>query len=130
LLAGRAGWLAGSFPEPERGRIQDLAASYVRVVVEDEWPTMQQGRTSPRAETLVAELRSSIQDFEPRTEAEQALQSEGLTQVDDLNEERALRLLEVREGIPPILWVVLVVGGVITVAFELVLREIARSGGQ
>jgi Protein of unknown function (DUF4239) len=109
--------LAGSFPELERGRIQDLAASYARVVVEEEWPMMQQGRTSPRAEDLAAELQRSIQDFEPRTEAEQALQSEGLTQVDDLDEERALRLLEVREGIPPILWVVLIVGGVITVAF-------------
>lgn len=109
--------LAGSFSEPERGRIQDLAASYARVVVEEEWPMMQQGRTSPRAEALIAELQRSIQDFEPRTQAGQALQSEGLTQVDDLDEERALRLLEVREGIPPILWVVLVVGGVITVAF-------------
>jgi Protein of unknown function (DUF4239) len=93
--------LAGSFPEPERGRVQDLAASYARVVVEEEWPLMQQGRTSPRAEMLAAELRSSIQDFEPRTEAQQALQSEGLTQVDDLDEHRALRLLEVREGFPP-----------------------------
>jgi hypothetical protein len=27
--------LAGSLPEPERGRIQDLAASYTRVVVEE-----------------------------------------------------------------------------------------------
>ncbi len=40
-----------------------------------------------------------------------------MTLVDDLDEQRALRLLEVREGLPPILWVVLVVGGVITVAF-------------
>ncbi len=109
--------LAGSLPEPERGRIQDLAASYARVVVEEEWPLMAQGRTSPRAEALAAELRSSIQDFEPRTEAEQALQSEGLTQVGELDENRTLRLLKVRDGSPPILWVVLVVGGVITVVF-------------
>ncbi len=27
--------LAGSLPEPEQGRIQDLAASYDRVVVEE-----------------------------------------------------------------------------------------------
>jgi hypothetical protein len=109
--------LAGSFPEPERGQIQDLATSYTRVVVEEEWPLMAQGRTSPRAEALLAELQGSIQDIEPGTEAEQALLSEGLTQVGELNERRALRLLEVREGFPPILWVVLVVGGVITVAF-------------
>jgi hypothetical protein len=109
--------LAGDLPEPERGRVQDLAASYARVVVEEEWPLMARGRTSPRAEELAAKLRSSIQDFAPRTEAKQALQSEGLTQVGDLDENRALRLLEVREGFPPIVWVVLVVEGAITVAF-------------
>ena len=109
--------LAEGFPEPERGRVQDLAASYARVVVEEEWPMMQQGRTSPRAGEIADELQRSIQVFEPRTEAEQELQGEGLTQVDELDEERALRLLEVREGLPPILWVVLITGGVITVAF-------------
>jgi hypothetical protein len=62
-------------------------------------------------------LRASIQDFRPGTQSEQALRSQGLEQLDDLDEHRALRLLEVREGLPPILWVVLVVGGVITVAF-------------
>ncbi len=62
-------------------------------------------------------MRESIQDFEPGTESEQALRSEGLTQLDDLDEYRALRLLEVREGLPRIVWVVLIVGGVITVAF-------------
>jgi hypothetical protein len=109
--------LAGSFPEPERGQVQDLAASYARVAVEEEWPLMAEGRTSPRVEALAAGLRSSIQDFQPSTEAEQALQSEGLTQVGKVDETRALRLLEVREGFPPILWVVLVLGSVTTVTF-------------
>jgi hypothetical protein len=60
---------------------------------------------------------SSIQDLQPRTEAEQALRTEGLSQLDELDEARALRLLEVREGLPPILWAVLIVGGVLTVGF-------------
>jgi membrane protein YdbS with pleckstrin-like domain len=34
-----------------------------------------------------------------------------------MEEARALRLLEVREGLPHIIWVVLIVGAVITVAF-------------
>ena len=42
---------------------------------------------------------------------------EGLSQLDELDEGRALRLLEVREGLPPILWAVLIVGGVLTFAF-------------
>jgi hypothetical protein len=109
--------LAGSFPEPERGEIQEIVVSYARVVVEEEWPLMHEGRTSPRAAERADELRSSIQDFQPRTEADQALHSEGLSQLDELDEARALRLLEVREGLPPILWAVLIVGGVLTVAF-------------
>jgi len=102
--------LAGSFPEPERGRVQDLAASYARVVVEEEWPLMREGRTSPRAAELADELRESIQEFEPDESTEEALRSEGLTQLDDLDEARALRLLEVREGLPRIVWVVMIVG--------------------
>ncbi len=109
--------LAGGFPEPDRGRVQDIARTYARVVVEEEWPLMREGRTSPRAGELADELRANIQEFEPSTDNEQALRSEGLAQLDDLDEYRALRLLEVREGLPPILWVVLVVGGVFTVAF-------------
>jgi Protein of unknown function (DUF4239) len=109
--------IAGGFPEPERRQVQEIAVSYARAVVEEEWPLMREGRTSPRAGELADELRDSIQDFEPRTEAEQALRSEGLAQLDDLDEARALRLLEVREGLPPILWVVLIVGGVLTVVF-------------
>lgn len=109
--------LAGDLPEPDRGRVQGLAESYARVVMEEEWPLMRDGGTSPRAGELAVDLRESIQGFEPRTENERALRSEGLTQLDNLDEDRALRLLEVREGLPPLMWVVLVVGGVITVAF-------------
>ena len=90
--------LAGNFSEPERDMVQGLAMSYARVVVEEEWPLMRQGETSPRAGELADELRESIQGFEPRTEAVQALRNEGLTQLDDLDEDRALRLLEVEES--------------------------------
>jgi hypothetical protein len=109
--------ISGRFPEPGRSQAQDLAAPYARVVVEEEWPMMREGRTSQLAGDLADELRESIQDFEPRTEAEQDLRASGLTQLDELDETRALRLLEVREGLPRIVWLVLIVGGVITVSF-------------
>jgi hypothetical protein len=37
--------------------------------------------------------------------------------MDELDDDRALRLLEVREGLPRLVWVVLIVGGVVTVSF-------------
>ena len=110
-------FLASQFPEPERTRVQDLARIYARVVVEEEWPMMEQGQTSPRVDSLVRELRLELLQFDPRNEGEQVLYERGLTQVHDVADARRLRLLQVREGIPDLLWVVLVGGGVITVCF-------------
>src|SRR3712207_8814273 len=49
--------------------------------------------------------------FRSRTEAEQVLYERGLTQVHDAADARRSRLLEVREGIPGLLWIVLVACG-------------------
>jgi hypothetical protein len=109
--------LAARFPDSEQDRVKELAVSYARVVVEEEWPSLKQGRPSPRAATLLLELRRSVEDLDPQTDAQNNLYSASLTELDELEESRALRLLSVRQGIPSILWVVLVVGGTLTVAF-------------
>jgi hypothetical protein len=110
-------FLASQLPEPERTTIRDLARTYARVVVEQEWPLMERGQTSPRAESLLRQLRLQILEFDPRTKGEQVLYERGLTQLHDATDARRSRLLEVREGIPELLWVVIVGGGVVTVSF-------------
>ena len=110
-------FVASQLPESERTRVQDLARTYARVVVEEEWPMMERGQTSPHADSLIRELRLKLLEFDPRTEGEQVLYERGLTQVHDAADARRSRLLEVRESIPDLLWIVLVVCGVITVCF-------------
>src|ERR671919_1517564 len=110
-------FLASQLPEPDRTHVQDLARRYARVVVEEEGSMMEQGQTSPRADSLLRQLRSKLLEFDPSTEREQVLYEGGLTQLHDALDARRSRLLEVREGIPSLLWVVLVGGGVITVSF-------------
>jgi protein-S-isoprenylcysteine O-methyltransferase Ste14 len=110
-------FLASQLPESGRTNVQDLARKYARVVVEEEWPMMEQGQTSPRADSLLRQLRLELLEFDPSTEGEQVLYERGLTDLHDLEDARRSRLLEVREGIPSLLWVVLVLGGVITVSF-------------
>jgi hypothetical protein len=65
--------LAEQLPEPKRDQIRGLAPSYARAVVNEKWPLMSEGRTSQRADALADELRRSIQEFEPTTNAQQAL---------------------------------------------------------
>lgn len=109
--------LAEQLPEPGRGEIQDLATSYARVVVDEEWPLMEDRETSLRAAALADELARAVESFEPGTNAEQALYTQTLERVHDLSQDRESRLLDVREGLPPILWVVLVVLGTTIIVF-------------
>jgi protein-S-isoprenylcysteine O-methyltransferase Ste14 len=118
-------WLAHQLPEPERHQLQELARSYAEEVVDEEWPLMEQGRTplmehtqaTPTGWVLIDDIRATVQGYEPRSEAGQALYAEGLDQVQRLADARRTRLVQAEESIPTVLWVVLVVGGVVAVGF-------------
>jgi hypothetical protein len=110
-------WLAHRFPEPQGHRLQELARSYARVVVEEEWALMERGRSSPRAWALLDEMRLSVQDLGVRTPADQVLFEQGLDRVRGLADARRVRLVEAEEGIPAVLWAVLGFGGIVTVGF-------------
>jgi hypothetical protein len=109
--------LAEQFPEPKRSRVQGLVRSYTETVIDEEWPLMRDRRSSPRAQALMDDLRQNIQEFEPNTVSEQAIYDQQLSRVQDLADARSLRLVAINEGIPLILWGLLLVGGTITVTF-------------
>jgi hypothetical protein len=110
-------WLGSALPDSQGERLQELAHSYARVVIDEEWSLMEQGQASSHAGALAHEMRLTIYDFEPNNAAEQVLYDQGIERVHELLDERRLRLLEAREGMPDILWSVLVVGGIIVVGF-------------
>jgi uncharacterized membrane protein len=110
-------WLGHRLPPAEGHRLQELTRSYARVVVDEEWSLMANGESSPRAWALIDEIRLTVQNQDPDTDAEQVLYDQGLERVHDLADARRDRLVEAREGIPGILWVVLVVGAIVTVGF-------------
>jgi hypothetical protein len=114
-------WYAHALPQPQGRHIQELARSYERVVVEDEWPLMAQGSSSPKAWDTLDELRTAILGLKPTTDAKQMGYEEILVQLHELGNARRERLLAAEQGLPPILWVVLILGGVITVGFTYLL---------
>ena len=110
-------YLAGQFPQSQRDQLQDLATSYARAVVDEEWPLMEKGQPSPRAAVLNQEITKSVDSFQPSTSPEQALYSQALQRAHELNQNRTLRLLYATEGLPPILWTVLGVLAVMIILF-------------
>ena len=110
-------WFAHALPQPEGRHIQELARSYAEVVVEEEWPLMEQGRSSPKAWATLDQLRGTILGLDPPTGAQQVRYNQVLEQLHALGDARRERLLAANEGLATILWVVLIGGGVITIAF-------------
>jgi uncharacterized integral membrane protein len=118
-------WLAHRLPEPEGSHLQELARSYAEEVVHKEYPLMEQGEAplmtqiqgTPAGWTLIDEIRANLQEFQPRTQADEQLYAEGLDQVQRLGDARRMRLVAAEEGIPAVLWAVLIFGGVAAVSF-------------
>jgi hypothetical protein len=114
-------WLAHRLPEPEHHVLQEDARSYAQEVVDVEWPQMEQGlggaQSLPEGWDLIDDMRATLQEVEPSTEAEQELYAEGLDQIERLNDARRMRIVAAKEGLPGVLWAVLVFGGVVTVGF-------------
>jgi uncharacterized membrane-anchored protein len=110
-------WHGDDFSESDRHQVQELAHSYAQVVIEEEWPLMHEGQESPRAWAIVDELRTRIDNIEPGTASEQALYGQEVARFDEMVNDRRLRLLQSREGVPPILWTILLIGAPIVVAF-------------
>jgi hypothetical protein len=110
-------WMADRLPESDGRHIQVLARSYARVVVDEEWPLMEHEKSSRRAWDLLDDIRASLQDLDPSTPEQQVLYEQGLERMRDLADARRDRLLEAENGLPVILWVVLITGGIIVVGF-------------
>ena len=118
-------WLAHRFPEPEGSHLQELARSYAQEVVDKEYPLMEQGQTplmtsqegTSAGWTLIDDIRANLQEFQPRTKAEEQFYAEGLDQVQRLADARRMRLVAAEEGVPGVLWAVLIFGGIAVVGF-------------
>jgi hypothetical protein len=110
-------WHADDFSDLDRQEVQQLAQSYAQVVIDEEWPLMAQGRESTRAWEIVDEIRRDLDKVEPTTSAEQVMYSREVTQFDAMVNDRRLRLLESREGLPLTLWSALLINTPLLIIF-------------
>lgn len=109
--------LAHGLPAPLQTQIRAQTKIYARAVVEEEWAAMVRGQTSPRAVNALDELWEIYTEYEPRTPRQNVIYQESLSALDELSNDRRHRLLESRDGIPSLMWIVLIFGGAGTIIF-------------
>jgi hypothetical protein len=107
--------LAEQFPAPERHAVRQSAIDYVRAVIDIEWNDMARGEIGPEGKRAFDRLWRAVLSIHPRDGGESAAVAQMLTVLSDATRHRAQRELEARLSLPPVLWWVLVVGGVITI---------------
>jgi hypothetical protein len=110
--------LAEWFPETDRGQLQSALVTYANSVIDDEWDAMNRG-TAPSADTDAAlnQLWDLYGLLEPEQDTQSVAFADSIDRLQDLGNARRMRLLESRVGIPGIMWLGLIAGGVITVTF-------------
>jgi Protein of unknown function (DUF4239) len=106
--------LADGLPTAQRVQVHQLARQYAEVVINEEWPAMLQGRMQPSGHGVIQQLWTALLQTRPVTFSEQNSMNMTLAEVSSMTEHRRMRELQSQTHLPPILWMVLIVGGVIT----------------
>jgi uncharacterized membrane protein YjjB (DUF3815 family) len=110
-------WISRNLPPPQGPAVASLTVAYANTVIGTEWPLMDQGKTSPEAQAVLNQIRDRMFAFQPRTGQQQALYEQALVSVNELSAARRDRLVSMNDTVPEPLWVALIVGAVVTVAF-------------
>lgn len=107
-----------AFPNPEKERLRSLLKDYAIDAVDKEWPAMAKGESSPEIEKIERNIWGVyLHDIKPRTDLQKAFYTESVKALGEVSKMRGERLLQARTGIPSLLWLVLIAGGLITLAF-------------
>lgn len=100
-----------------RDRLRFACSKYTDAVINDEWRTMKLGESSPQAVVAIMGIWTTIAKFQPVTEGEKNLQATILNETTNLSNNRRDRLVNSAHGVAPLMWAVLILGGIFTVVF-------------
>lgn len=112
----------GAFRPAARDHFRELVRDYVDFVVRDEWPALAHNARSPRTELASQTLADEIVSFDAVTPGEQSLKPTVVDHVNAFEDARRLRILTGERGLDPITWFVVLLGGLMTLAFVFFLR--------
>jgi hypothetical protein len=108
---------AEGLPQKKRETLRALCHLYAEEVINDEWVTLQQGKYSQKTFHSVFKIWKEITTFDPSTQREQQLHQQLIGEICSMTQNHRTRVINASRGVAPVMWVVLVIGGVFTVIF-------------
>jgi hypothetical protein len=109
-----------AFPPAFRDNIHQDLIEYAQSVVDDEWPSMAtRGEAHPHTQAVYERLWALTYHIQPQTQNQAAYLGEFLARMNELSADRRLRILHSRMAVNDVLWLVLLIGALPTMAYPL-----------
>lgn len=104
------------FDTTESHAARDLLGGYTRIVLDEEWQAMRRGQKSDATWTAFEKVFTNIGQLHPSAPHHATLMPEIWVLTNELLKYRRERLYESEAGVPSALWIVVVVGSLLTIA--------------
>src|SRR3984957_2518860 len=108
---------ANGLANTARADLIDRLRRYTRTVITVEWPAQAEGHADRAGDTYLADLHRLALGLQPSDQAQGNLHALLLQSLARLHDAREERLLAAETTIPGIVWIVVIVGGTITIVF-------------
>ena len=108
--------MAQGLPSAQGVQVRSLTRSYADVVVNEDWPVMARSQTPAASQVIDTQLWQTLLSVKAASPSEITAEDHALSELSSLSEHRRTRLLQSASRIPTVLWCVLVLGAVVTIA--------------
>ncbi len=104
-----------AYPEPIRSTLTADLTGYLHEVIVNSWPQQRQGIVPVGSGVYLDRYQTDLLTFEPKTPGQQILHAEAFKQFNLLVEARRSRLDSVTASIPSSLWLLVIIGGLVSI---------------
>ena len=108
-------WSASGLPQAQRQQIRKLAYDYADAMITDEWPAMARGNVTHSGTLIVQQLWEAASQNMALNQSEQVSLEQTMSEIGNITLHRRVRQLQSQTNLHPVLWVVLIAGGGITI---------------
>ncbi len=105
------------FPNPSGEMMRQTLQDYVSSVYNDELKRMSQGEISLHSNQAMLKLITTFYQLDEKAVPNREIYAEALKRLNNLAEYRRLRIFAGNDTVPPVIWLVLLVGSVISISY-------------
>lgn len=107
--------ISAGLPSPEREAMRELTVKYAEAAANQEWPAMQKQEENHAAGLVLGQMWQILTAVQAKSPQEANSVDHVTTVMTTLGDRRRLRQEEHENQLPTVLWILLIVGGLVTV---------------